>query len=64
MVAEVEHATIGALRLLGIPVKLSETPGAVRAAPPTLGQHTVSVLRGELGLSREAIDTLRAQGVI
>ena len=54
MVAPVEHATIGALRLLGIPVKLSETPGAVRTAPPTLGQHTASVLTGDLGLDRDA----------
>ena len=64
MVARVEHATIGALRLLGIPVKLSETPGAVRTAPPTLGQHTASVLERDLGMGRDAIDALRAQGVI
>ena len=64
MVARVEHATIGALRVLGMPVKLSETPGAVRTAPPTLGQHTASVLEGDLGMGRDAIDALRAQGVI
>src|SRR5215213_6989793 len=44
MIARVEHATIGQLQTLGVPVKLSETPGAVRSAPPTLGQHTEAVL--------------------
>ena len=30
----------GRCALLGVPIKLSETPGSVRTAPPTLGQHT------------------------
>jgi crotonobetainyl-CoA:carnitine CoA-transferase CaiB-like acyl-CoA transferase len=57
MVQQVEHATLGPIRVTGVPVKLSDTPGAVRSAPPTLGQHTESVL-GELGFSREEIDRL------
>ena len=44
MVAEVEHPTAGASKTLGVPVKLSETPGSVRRAAPTLGQHTEEVL--------------------
>jgi crotonobetainyl-CoA:carnitine CoA-transferase CaiB-like acyl-CoA transferase len=64
MVARVEHPTVGALRLLGIPIKLSDTPGAVRTAPPTLGQHTVSVLEEDLGLSPAEIDLLRKQRAI
>ena len=32
--------TIGSLQVLGTPLKLSDTPGSVRTAPPTLGQHT------------------------
>ena len=54
MVAQLEHATIGPLRVLGVPVKLSDTPGAVRTPPPTLGQHTDAVLQ-DLGLSADAI---------
>ncbi len=64
MVQTAEHASIGAVRLLGIPVKLSDTPGAVRTAPPLLGQHTASVLQADLGLSAADIDALRAKAVI
>jgi crotonobetainyl-CoA:carnitine CoA-transferase CaiB-like acyl-CoA transferase len=64
MIAMVEHATIGPLKALGVPVKLSETPGAVRLPPPTLGQHTDAVLRHDLGFSADAIAALRRQQVI
>jgi formyl-CoA transferase/CoA:oxalate CoA-transferase len=64
MVAELEHPKIGSIRLLGTPIKLSETPAGVRTPPPTLGQHTDAVLRGELGLTAADIDTLRSRGVI
>jgi crotonobetainyl-CoA:carnitine CoA-transferase CaiB-like acyl-CoA transferase len=64
MVATLEHATIGAMRLLGVPVKLSDTPAAVRSAPPTLGQHTDAVLLNDLGMTREAIAALRARGIV
>jgi crotonobetainyl-CoA:carnitine CoA-transferase CaiB-like acyl-CoA transferase len=64
MIARVEHATIGQLRTLGVNVKLSDTPGGVRSAPPTLGQHTESVLRHDLGLAADAVASLRERGVI
>jgi len=64
MLARVEHATIGQLKTLGVPIKLSDTPGAVRTPPPTLGQHTEAVLAQELGLSADAIAALRTQKVI
>jgi crotonobetainyl-CoA:carnitine CoA-transferase CaiB-like acyl-CoA transferase len=63
MVVEVDHPTIGRMKTLGVPVKLSETPGEVTRAAPTLGQHTIQVL-SELGYSREAIEALEADGVI
>ena len=43
--------------------ELSATPGRVKAAPPTLGQHTGAVLQ-ELGLHSEEIDALRHRRVI
>jgi crotonobetainyl-CoA:carnitine CoA-transferase CaiB-like acyl-CoA transferase len=64
MIAMVEHATIGPLKALGVAVKLSDTPGAVRTPPPTLGQHTDAVLQHDLGLSAETVAGFRRQRVI
>jgi len=64
MVETVEHATLGAVRLLGIPFKLGETPASVRRPPPTLGEHTEAILHDELGLSGERLGELRARRVI
>lgn len=51
MVESVEHPVEGAVRMLGVPVKLSETPGRVRLPPPLLGEHTTDVL-AELSAGR------------
>jgi crotonobetainyl-CoA:carnitine CoA-transferase CaiB-like acyl-CoA transferase len=64
MIQAIEHPVAGLLRVLGIPVKLSDTPGAVRSAPPTLGQHTDEILRRDCGLDDAAIAALRAGAVI
>jgi formyl-CoA transferase/CoA:oxalate CoA-transferase len=64
MLAEVAHPSIGALRTLGTPIKLSDTPAAIVAAPPMLGEHTESVLGGDLGYSQGEIADLRARGVL
>ena len=64
MIAELEHATIGSLKMLGVPVKLSGTPGAVRTPPPRLGQHTDAVLQQDLEFDANAIARLRAEKVI
>jgi formyl-CoA transferase/CoA:oxalate CoA-transferase len=62
MIEAVEHAAAGTLRLLGVPIKLSATPGNVRSAPPLLGQHTDEILRADLGMSEDEISALRAAG--
>jgi crotonobetainyl-CoA:carnitine CoA-transferase CaiB-like acyl-CoA transferase len=64
MVETVEHPTVGALKMLGIPFKFSDTKPSVRRPPPTLGQHTDEVLSGELGLDAAAIAKLRADKVV
>jgi len=64
MIETVEHSTIGALKMLGIPFKFSDTACSVRRAPPTLGQHSDEILKGELGLDDKAIAELRQAKVI
>jgi formyl-CoA transferase/CoA:oxalate CoA-transferase len=64
MIATVVHPAIGALNVLGVPVKLSETPGQVRLAPPRLGEHTRQVLERDLGLDVAAIRLLADAGAI
>ena len=64
MIAEVPHPTIGDLRLAGVPIKYSETPGSIRRPPPLLGEHTEEVLAEVLGRSAEEIEALRCQGAI
>lgn len=63
MAVEVTHARVGKVKVGGIPVKLKKTPGMVRLAPPTLGQHTREVLQ-ELGISEVEMEELRQRGVV
>ena len=63
MIVEMHHPTVGPMRALGVPVKLSDTPGGVRTPPPVLGQHTDAVLQ-ELGFDEAAIDRLRQMKVV
>ena len=44
MYVPTEHATAGRFATIGVPLKFSETPGKVRRAAPSLGQHTAEVL--------------------
>ena len=57
-----EDPQLGTLRMPGIPMQFSATPGSIRRLPPRLGQHSVEVLL-EAGYSRPDIDTLLARGV-
>ena len=63
MVVALDHPAAGLIRQLGVPIKLSDTPGAVRTPPPLLGEHTETVLR-ELGLSMEEVEHLRQSGAV
>jgi crotonobetainyl-CoA:carnitine CoA-transferase CaiB-like acyl-CoA transferase len=63
MVVERPHPKLQSVKMTGVPVKLSGTPGEAGAAPPLLGQHTEDVLR-KLGYSGEQCADFRKRGVI
>jgi crotonobetainyl-CoA:carnitine CoA-transferase CaiB-like acyl-CoA transferase len=63
MIVEIPHPLISDLRLLGLPIKLSLTPGDVRLPPPLKGQHTDEVLI-DLGYCTADIAAFRARQVI
>jgi crotonobetainyl-CoA:carnitine CoA-transferase CaiB-like acyl-CoA transferase len=64
MIETIAHPTAGPIHQLGLPVKLSETPGAIRQPPPTLGQHTAGVLAQDLGLDAAEIARLGEARVV
>ena len=63
MVVATEHETLGEIRTLGTPLKLSETPLRPGRPAPLLGQHTDEVLT-EAGVPEELIKQLKQSGVV
>ena len=63
LVVDLVHPEAGPIKALGVPVKLSETPGAVDRPAPLVGQHTAEVL-SELGYSPAEQRDLREKGVV
>lgn len=61
MIVEVEHPVAGNLKMPGVPIKLSDTPGSVRTPAPLLGQHTEEILKELLGYDDEKIQSLREE---
>jgi crotonobetainyl-CoA:carnitine CoA-transferase CaiB-like acyl-CoA transferase len=64
MVLDMDVPEAGPTKLTGVPIKLSETPGAVKTPPPSLGQHTEEILDSLLGIGASARRALRDDGVI
>jgi len=64
MIKAVAHTSAGQVSVLGVPVKLSDTPGAVVTPPPRLGEHTAAVLTGMLGMTDHDVARLARDGVI
>ncbi|HEY4368106.1 MAG TPA: CaiB/BaiF CoA-transferase family protein [Steroidobacteraceae bacterium] len=58
------HPVAGSVPLVASPIKMSASPVRHEQAPPTLGQHTLEVLQGQLGLSEKELEQLRASGAI
>lgn len=64
MKIEVSHPSAGKVSLVGSPMRFAATPLKHDMPPPTLGQHTVELLRRMLDKSDTDIAALRANGVI
>lgn len=64
MIRDIPHETIGHVRMFDTPMRFSATPGGAETAAPTLGRHTRAILTELVGLSRDEIDRLDAEGVI
>ncbi len=63
MVVELEQPGLGPVRLLGLPIKLSRTPGDATRPAPALGEHTEEVLR-EAGFDRDEVTALLGSGAV
>ncbi|MBC2716862.1 MAG: CoA transferase [Desulfobacteraceae bacterium] len=63
MVVDLKDSNGKMVKFLGVPVKLSDTPGSVRTIPPAFGENTNTVLK-EFGYSDEKINEFEKQGVI
>ncbi len=63
MVVEVDHPTLGPLRTLGTPIKMSDAPLNPNRRGPMLGEHTDEVLAA-IGFSDNEIDQLRSAGAV
>ena len=61
-IQELHHATAGDYLVVGPPVRLGTERFPYPSAAPSLGQHTIEVL-DELGLPRDEVDWLVAEGV-
>ena len=63
MTVTVDHPTLGPLRTLGTPIKMSDAPLNPARRAPMLGEHTDEVLN-TLGFSDHEIDQLRSAGAV
>ena len=64
MFLNVEHSRLGALKMVGTPMKFSRTPCEIKEAPPDLGEHTRDILRDDLKLSPGEIQELQDEEFI
>lgn len=64
MIVEVDHPKAGKLKMPGVAIKLSETPGEIKRAAPLLGEHSVELLKEFFDYTEEDIQKLIDDGVL
>ncbi len=64
MMVEVNHPKTGKLKLVGTPIKFSDTPLKINKHPPLLGEHTEEVLSGLLRYSKDEIKKFKEEKII
>ena len=64
MVVSLPHPKAGTVTMMGVPIRLWDTPGTATVAPPLLGQHTEEILTGLLRYPRARVAALRSAGVV
>ncbi len=64
MAVRLSHPKAGGITVMGVPVRLWDTPGAATAPPPLLGQHTEEILTRLLRIPKAKVERLRAAGVV
>ena len=63
MILEIDHPVSGKIKVPGIPIKLSDTPGDIRMTSPLLGQHTDEILKELLNYDDEKIEELKRENI-
>ena len=63
MLVDTHDPVLGTIHNIGVPVKLSATPGSIRRRAPALGEHSAEVLL-ERGFTQSEVDALLSEGVI
>lgn len=64
MIVEAVHSVAGPVKMAGVPIKLSLTPGGIEKAAPLLGEDTEEILKEMLGLNHEQIAALKDKKVL
>ncbi len=63
MIVEMDHPVAGKLKVPGIPIKFSHTPGKIRRSSPILGEHTEEILKELLDIDQEEFESLKTENI-